>query len=68
MNERSLRSKRRQFLKGLAVGGGGAALAGLAGGAGAALEEQAAPTRDKPVSQGYRETAHVREYYEKARF
>ncbi len=56
------KAKRRDFLKLLGMGGaaGAAALAG-----GAAPGEAAAPA--KPET-GYRETAHVRKFYETARF
>lgn len=55
------KTKRRQFLK----------LMGLGGVAGAAtLASGAAPAAaEKPASEtGYRETAHVRKFYETARF
>ena len=68
MSSKSLRSGRRKFLKGMAVTGGGAVLAGVATGGQAAVEPQAKQGEAKPESQGYRETAHVREYYAKARF
>jgi len=68
MSSNSLRTGRRQFLKGAAVSGGGAVLAGLAATSQAALkpEEKQGESQLKP--EGYRETAHVREYYAKARF
>ena len=68
MSSKSLRTGRRKFLKGVAVGGGGAVLAGMAAGSHAALEPQEKQDQAKQKSQGYRETAHVREYYAKARF
>ena len=57
-----LKAKRREFLKLLGMGGaaGAAALTG-----GAAPGEAAAPA--KPET-GYRETAHVRKFYETAKF
>ena len=68
MSSKSLRTGRRKFLKGMALTGGGVALAGAATGVQAAAEPQAKQSEEKPQSQGYRETAHVREYYAKARF
>ena len=68
MSSKSLRRGRRQFLKGVAVTGGGAVLAGVAGGAQATVQPEAQQGEAKAKSQGYRETAHVREYYAKARF
>lgn len=63
---------RRRFIRGVAAGGtlvAGAAAAGVrldGVSPGAALSEQAEgePSR----AQGYRETAHVRRYYDLARF
>lgn len=64
------RSDRRAFMKGVAATGAGVAVV-AAGGAAAVTElsaeqkpEAAAPAK----SQGYRETAHVREYYRLAQF
>jgi cell division ATPase FtsA len=68
MSSKSLRTGRRKFLKGVAVTGGGAVLAGVAASSQAALEPQEKQGESRPESQGYRETAHVREYYAKARF
>ena len=68
MSSKSLRTGRRRFLKGVAVSGGGAVLAGMAASGQAALEPESKQVETKPESQGYRETAHVREYYAKARF
>ena len=68
MSSKSLRTGRRQFLKGVAVTGGGAVLAGIASSSQAELEPQEKQSEAKLKPQGYRETAHVREYYAKARF
>jgi len=68
MSSKSLRTGRRQFLKGVAVSGGSAVLAGMAAGSQAAPEPQEKQGESKLKPQGYRETAHVREYYAKARF
>ena len=56
---------RRAFFKkaGLGAGAVGAAV-GLAAGKSKAAE----PTKAAPGSAGYRETAHVKKYYELARF
>ncbi len=60
------RGQRRDFLKGMAVLGGGAAIAVSTG---ARAEPPELPgTADAPPGKGYQETAHVREYYDKARF
>ena len=66
--KKSLSSGRRRFLKGLAATGGGAALAGVAASTQAALDAKQTPAEERPESQGYRVTAHIREYYQKARF
>ena len=67
MSEKSLAEGRRKFLKGMAVAGGGAALAGTVSATQAQVELEPEQTR-KAGSQGYHETAHIREYYRKARF
>ena len=68
MSKQSVRTGRRGFLKGLAVAGSGAAVAGLATTAQAAVQAEPQRVEDEPEHSGYRETAHVRSYYEKARF
>ena len=63
---RDSKSNRRKFLRDLATAGGIAAVAGSAGSVAAA-----APTTPQPQAKGpdgYRVTAHVSKYYEKARF
>lgn len=62
--DRTSQLDRRGFLKGagVAIGSVGAAAA-LADG-----EVKAATDQDEAQSSGYRETAHVRRYYELARF
>jgi len=57
---------RRDFFRkaGLGVGAAGAAAVGLAAERGAAAE----PAEPAPGSAGYRETAHVKKYYELSRF
>ena len=68
MSSKSLRTGRRQFLKGAAVSGGGAVLAGMAANSQAGLEPEEKQGESQLKPEGYRETAHVREYYAKARF
>lgn len=57
---------RRGFLRNSAIIGGAAAAGTLAGAASGHVEETAA-ARGTGKKQGYRETPHIREYYEKAR-
>ncbi len=58
---------RRKFLGGLMAGIGGAlALPGLTRAAGSDATESA--TTEKTSHKGYHETAHIRTYYDKARF
>jgi len=56
---------RRDFFRkaGLGAGAVGAAAVGLATG-----ESQAQPVQKSPNSIGYQETAHVKKFYELARF
>lgn len=61
--------KRRDFLKGMLLGSGAAAVAIASGGAMAAPEATEAPApQTKARPKGYQETAHVREYYKTAQF
>ena len=53
-------SKRRRFLMAFGAGAAGAASASALASTPATLAEVAQPA---PVSQGYRETEHVRNYY-----
>lgn len=55
---------RRRVLKGIVAAGGATALAAAAGRATAAPETQSPEAAARP---GYRETPHVRKYYDKAR-
>lgn len=59
-------ARRRGFLQGAAVAGGAAAVGPAV--AGPRIDEAERVTENAPVSSGYRETDHVREYYAKARF
>lgn len=63
-------AQRRDFLKGMAVAGGGVAVVATTG---TALADASRPELEGPVDDagsdlGYQETAHVRQYYDKARF
>jgi len=57
------KAKRRDFLKLLGVGSIAGAAAAVTGGSAPAGEPEA-----KPEGAGYRETPHVKKYYETARF
>lgn len=59
------RTNRRKFLRDLAAAGGLAAVAGTTGSATAA--SAAAPKPQAKPPSGYRVTAHVSKYYDKAR-
>lgn len=65
MTERQDRTtaKRRDFLKLMGLGSVAGAAALAAGGTAPAAAAEA-----KPADAGYRETAHVRKFYETARF
>jgi hypothetical protein len=58
-------TERRRVLKTLVAAGGVTALAAVSGRAVAAPAVKAA--EPAPVASGYRETAHIRTYYSKAR-
>ncbi len=64
--DKKQKDKRRQFLKRMVALGGSAAVAVMS--KGAAASEHADKPSATPVSKGYQETRHVRDYYEKARF
>lgn len=68
MSDKRKNEGRRDFLKSALLGGSAAAVAVASGGVMAAepASGPAAPAEAKP--EGYRETAHVREYYKKAQF
>jgi len=59
---------RRNFLRLTAAVSGALASLGLVKGAPAEREEQDVHPATPQAKAGYRETAHIREYYEKARF
>jgi hypothetical protein len=60
------RTQRRSFLRNVAAAGGLAAVASTAGPVASATSTPAA-TPAKPRNKGYRVTAHVSKYYDKAR-
>ena len=64
---RFIDARRRGFLQG-AVLAGGAAAGGAALAHHDAAHDAVETIAEAPVSSGYRETDHVREYYAKARF
>lgn len=57
--------ERRNFLKTLAVAGGATAAVAV-GGRSVMAEPAGARAPAKPERQGYRETPHIRTYYQKA--
>lgn len=61
------RESRRDALKGIAALSG-AAVASAAVGTASAAVEAPGEAKQPPGKLGYRETAHVREYYRRARF
>lgn len=69
MKTKTRRGCRRNFLKQMAIMGSAGALATL-GGKAKALQPPPGgePEPDADASQGYRETSHIRKYYEKASF
>jgi nitrous oxide reductase len=69
MKDKGVSMNRRGFLKGAAIVGGATAVSTLSQSVTADAQTGDDPARtadDKP--KGYRMTAHIREYYEKARF
>jgi len=69
MKTKARQGGRRNFLKQLAIMGWAGLLATFSGKARAdGVNRNAAPDTAVGTSQGYRETCHVRTYYEKASF
>lgn len=69
MSDKRTSNKRREFLKGVVIGSGAAAVAIASGGVAAAPEKkEIAPAQPKAGSQGYHVTPHVAEYYKTAEF
>jgi hypothetical protein len=62
---RDTKTDRRKFLRDLATASGLAAVAGSAGAVTAAPAPEPLPQANRPA--GYRVTAHVSKYYDKAR-
>jgi hypothetical protein len=62
---RDQKTDRRKFLRDLATASGLAAVAGSTGAVTAAAAAEPAPQANRPA--GYRVTAHVAKYYDKAR-
>ncbi len=60
--------RRRDFLKLTVAAGSAFAVGGIADKTLAEAETKASPDASPPLKQGYRETAHIRAYYDKARF
>lgn len=60
-------ANRREFLKLAAAAGGALAVTGVVKDALAESEPADTPAISPKPKQGYRETAHIRAYYEKAR-
>ena len=60
------RTQRRKFLRDIAAAGG-LAVAAVSAGPAASATPTPDPTPAKPRSKGYRVTAHVSKYYDKAR-
>ena len=67
VKDQGAKMSRRGFLKGAAVVSGAAAASALSQGAGAEVTPKTQATQPEKA-KGYRETAHIREYYAKARF
>jgi len=65
MTERDerIKAKRRDFIKLVGIGGMAGAASLATGG-----NSPVAPAEAKPADAGYRETAHVKKYYETAKF
>jgi hypothetical protein len=70
MSNKSVHAGRREFLKGMAAIGGGAAVAVAAGGAVADTQRSSKLESEAGSLQpeGYKLTPHIQRYYEKARF
>ncbi|HEX7044140.1 MAG TPA: formate dehydrogenase [Burkholderiales bacterium] len=69
MSDERTNEERREFLKGVLVGGGAAAVAIAGGGAMGAPEDEkrpAAQSDNRP--KGYHVTPHIAEYYKTAQF
>ncbi len=63
----AIASERRDFLKLAAIAGGAVAMAGLAS-RNLEAEEEPDGVTASPTKKGYHVTAHIKDYYDKARF
>lgn len=61
-------ARRRDFLKLTVAAGGALAVGGIADKTLAEAEPKAVLNTSPTLKQGYRETAHIRTYYDRARF
>lgn len=68
MSEKRTQEGRREFLKGALLGSGAAVVAAASGGALASTPEPEPAAEPKARPKGYRETAHIRDYYKTAQF
>lgn len=68
VKSKSVETGRRGFLKGVAVAGSAAAVTAVTTTSATAAQKQEGPAHAGAEATGYRETPHVLEYYEKARF
>ncbi len=66
MSQKSKKS-RREFLKGAVAAGGAAAVVVSAGSTAAITSEKVAVANPIEKEKGYRETQHIRDYYNSAR-
>ena len=68
MSDKRTNEGRRGFLKGALVGSGAAVVAVASGGVLASEPEQKPAAQPEAKPKGYRETAHIRDYYKTAQF
>ncbi len=68
MKEKGVAISRRGFLKGAALAGSAAAMSSLGQSVTANRQVEGTAEESGEQSRGYRETPHILEYYEKARF
>lgn len=66
--QQSEKLSRRAFLKSAAVAGGAATVTTLGSQVQASAEDQSPAEQQASPTRGYRETPHIRQYYDKARF
>lgn len=68
VKSKSVESGRRGFLKGVVVAGSAAAVTAVSTTSATAAQKKEGPASAGAETTGYRETPHILEYYEKARF